>query len=153
MAFIPPEILKKIEYYCAYQERCQKEVVEKLYALKTPPNIIDEILVHLIQENFINEERFACAYARGKHYMLGWGKNRIINELKFRNITNYLINKALLEINDEDYDTNFLKLAQKTWTTIHEKNILKKKKKLADTLLRKGYETDLIYRFLDSHTS
>ncbi len=153
MAFIPPEILKKIEYYCAYQERCQKEVIEKLYALKTPSDTIDEILVQLIHKNFINEERFACAYARGKHYILGWGKNRIINELKLKNITNYLINKSLLEINNEDYHKNFLKLAQKTWATIHEKNILKKKKKLVDTLLRKGYETDLIYKFLDTHNS
>jgi regulatory protein len=139
------EAIHKIEHFCAYQERCHDEVVQKLRTMKMDSNEIDEILAHLIQENYLNESRFACSFARGKHRIKFWGKVRIINELKFRNISTYNINLALKEITAEEYETNFNALAERNWLSIKEANGLKKRKKYCDFLLRKGYESNLVY--------
>jgi regulatory protein len=139
------EAIHKIEHFCAYQERCHDEVVQKLRTMKMDSNEIDEILAHLIQENYLNESRFACSFARGKHRIKFWGKVRIVNELKFRNISTYNINLALKEITAEEYDTNFNALAERNWHSIKESNGLKKRKKSCDFLLRKGYESNLVY--------
>jgi regulatory protein len=112
---IVEETKKKLEYYCAYQERCHDEVVAKLRTLKMTTNEIDEIVVHLINHNFLNETRFACSFARGKHRIKFWGKIRIVNELKFRNISQYNINLALKEISNDEYQTNFDFLAERHW--------------------------------------
>jgi regulatory protein len=136
---------KKLETYCAYQERCHKEVVSKLWSLGTDQNEIDEVICHLIAENFLNEERFSCAFARGKHRIKNWGKVRIVNELKFRNITARNITTALKEISADEYYEAFQKLSERIWDSIHEKNSLKKRKKFCDYLLRKGWESDLVY--------
>ena len=106
---------------------------------------IDEILAHLIQENYLNESRFACSFARGKHRIKLWGKVRIVNELKMRNITTYNINLALKEITPEEYEINFNVLAERNWHSIKESNGLKKRKKCCDFLLRKGYESTMVY--------
>ncbi len=139
------EAIHKIEHFCAYQERCHDEVVQKLRTMKMDSNEIDEILAHLIQENYLNESRFACSFARGKHRIKFWGKVRIVNELKLRNISTYNINLALKEITAEEYDTNFNALAERNWNSIKESNGLKKRKKCCDFLLRKGYESNLVY--------
>lgn len=140
------EALQKIEHYCAYQERCHDEVISKLKSLKLNSNEIDEIIVHLIEHNFLNETRFACSFARGKHRIKFWGKIRIINELKFRNISQYNINLGLAEITPEEYATTFDTLAQRNWESIRESNIQKKRKKCSDFLLRKGFESNLVYK-------
>ncbi len=140
------ELKQKAEQYCAYQERCHKEVVQKLYDLRATRDEIDEIIVHLINTNFLNEERFARSYARGKHRIKKHGRVRIINELKFRNISSYNIKKALEEISDDSYFATFSELSEKTWNSITERNKIKKKKKFCDMLLRKGYESDLVYQ-------
>ena len=85
------EAIKKAEHYCAYQERCHDEVAQKLRSMKMNQEEISTIISHLINENFLNESRFACSFARGKHRIKHWGKVRIVNELKFRNITSYKI--------------------------------------------------------------
>lgn len=139
------EALQKIEHYCAYQERCHDEVISKLKSLKLNSNEIDEIIVHLIEHNFLNETRFACSFARGKHRIKFWGRIRIINELKFRNISQYNINLGLAEITTEEYATTFDTLAQRNWDSIRESNIQKKRKKCSDFLLRKGFESNLVY--------
>ncbi len=139
------EAIHKIEHFCAYQERCHDEVVQKLRTMKMDSNEIDEILAHLIQENYLNESRFACSFARGKHRIKFWGKVRIVNELKFRNISTYNINLALKEITAEEYNTNFNALAERNWHSMKESNTLKKRKKYCDFLLRKGYESNLVY--------
>ena len=139
------EALQKIEHYCAYQERCHDEVISKLKSLKLNSNEIDEIIVHLIEHNFLNETRFACSFARGKHRIKFWGRIRIINELKFRNISQYNINLGLAEITTEEYATTFDTLAQRNWDSIRESNIQKKRKKCCDFLLRKGFESNLVY--------
>nr|WP_314865438.1 regulatory protein RecX [uncultured Flavobacterium sp.] len=139
------EAIHKIEHFCAYQERCHDEVMQKLRTMKMDSAEIDEILAHLIQENYLNESRFACSFARGKHRIKLWGKVRIVNELKLRNISTYNINLALKEITSEEYETNFNDLAERNWNSIKESNGLKKRKKCCDFLLRKGYESNVVY--------
>jgi regulatory protein len=147
-SFTLSEAIQKLEYYCGYQERCHNEVVDKLKNFKMTNQEIDEIVVHLIQNNFLNEERFACSFARGKHNIKHWGKIRIVNELKFRNISKYNIDKALLEIPSDVYLTNFHLWAERNWETIKESNVNKKKKKFCDYLLRKGFESNLVFEKL-----
>lgn len=138
------EATKKLEYYCAYQERCHDEVIQKLKSYNMIPQAIDTIVVHLLDNNFLNEERFACSFARGKFRIKHWGKGRITNELKARNISKYNIDKALKEINADEYYTTFHLIADKQWENSTEVNIMKKKKKVMDYLLRKGYESNIV---------
>lgn len=140
------EATKKMEHYCAYQERCHKEVTEKLKEMNMIPEAIDQILGHLVQENYLNEERFAKAFARGKFNIKKWGANRIVRELKFRDVSPYNIKSALSEITDEDYLKTFDELARKRLNQIKETNNLKKKKKLVDYLLYRGWESHLVYQ-------
>ncbi|WP_228236379.1 regulatory protein RecX [Allomuricauda sp. M10] len=139
------EATKKMEHYCAYQERCHQEVVEKLKGMNMIPEAIDKIVGHLIQENYLNEERFAKSYARGKFNIKKWGRNRIVRELKFRQISAFNIKSALKEINDGDYLDTLDELAQKRLDQIKETNIQKRKKKLADYLLYRGWESHLVF--------
>lgn len=139
------EAIQKMEHFCAYQERCHDEVTSKLWSMKLNSSEIDEIIVHLIEHNFLNESRFACSFARGKHRIKHWGKIRINNELKRRHINQTLINIALKEITPEEYAETFHSLAERHWEAIREKNILKKRKKFCDFLLRRGFESNLIY--------
>ena len=142
------EIKHKLEYYCSYQDRCHKEVEQKLNSFTLITALKEKVILHLIENNFINEERFAKSFARGKHNYKGWGKNRIVNELKFRNISSRIITIALKEIPEETYLENFHQLAEKHWNNITERKGSKKNKKFVDFLLRKGYETNLIYEKL-----
>lgn len=139
------EAQKKLEHYCAYQERCHKEVTQKLYDMKMIPEARDKIVVHLLQHNFLNEERFAQAYTRGKFRIKKWGKQRIQLELKRRDISKTIITIALKEISDVDYYNTFHALAEKKAETIGETNAQKKRKKLADYLFYRGWESHLVY--------
>ena len=139
------EAKKKIEHYCAYQERCHKEVVEKLTSFGMLSQARDHIMTHLIQENYLNEERFAKSFARGKFRTKKWGKNRIVNELKYRNISRFNIQSALKEISESEYLTTLDALAKKRLGEIKETHPLKVKRKLADYLLYRGWESDLVY--------
>lgn len=143
------EIKHKLEYYCVYQERCFKEIDEKLNTFFLIPAAKEEVLIHLIEQNFVNEERFACSFTRGKHNYKNWGRNRIKNELKLRNISSRLIEIALKEIDNESYLEKFYSLAEKNWETIKEKKGPKKNKKFIDYFLRRGFETSLIYEKLN----
>ncbi|MES2812171.1 MAG: regulatory protein RecX [Bacteroidota bacterium] len=144
-SFTLSQATQKLEYYCSYQERCHNEVIEKLRSLKMTSDEIDQIVVHLIQNNFLNEERFACSFARGKHNIKYWGKVRIVNELKFRNISKYNIDKALQEISTETYLANFHFISERNWESTKETNPIKKKKKFCDYLLRKGFESNIVF--------
>jgi len=139
------EAKRKLEHYCVYQDRCHEEVQQKLKSLNMIPQAADAIIVHLIEHNFLNEERFACSFARGKFRIKHYGKRRIVNELKMRGISKYNIDKALKEIDEDDYIEVFNTLAQKQWDSITGSSILNKKKKLTDYLLRKGFENTLIF--------
>lgn len=135
----------KLEYYCSYQERCHQEVVQKSYDLGMKSNEIDEIMVHLLQNDFLNEERFARSFARGKHRIKSWGKIRIINELKQRQISAPNIKLALTEIVEEEYQDTLDKLAERHWNSLTERKGQKKNKKFCDYLLRRGWESNLVY--------
>ncbi|RZJ68548.1 MAG: RecX family transcriptional regulator [Flavobacterium sp.] len=139
------EATQKLEHYCAYQERCHDEVVAKLRSMSMIQQAVDAIVVHLIQHNFLNEERFAIAFARGKHRIKHWGKVRITNELKHRHISQRNIATALKEITPDEYYATFHSTAQKHWETLPERDTLKKRKKFCDFLLRKGFESNLVY--------
>ena len=138
-------VKKKIEHYCAYQERCHKEVVSKLRELQMIPQAIDVILVHLLDHNFLNETRFAETFARGKFRVKKWGKRRIENELKLRQISAYNIKKGLAQISESDYFETFDLLALKRLEAITETNKYKKRKKLADYLLYRGWDSSMVY--------
>jgi len=139
------EVVQKLEYYCSYQERCHVEVVEKLFGFAISELEKNQIIVHLIEHNFLNEERFAQIFAISKFHQKKWGKIRIKNELRARKISDYLVTKALKELPVDEYETTFHLLAEKQWETITEKNTLKKRKKFCDYLLRKGWESDWVY--------
>lgn len=144
------QAIQKLEHFCAYQERCHAEVISKLYSLKMSPDEIDTIVVQLIENNFLNETRFACSFARGKHRIKYWGKIRITNELKMKHISSTNIALALKEITQEEYETTFDELSERCWKSIAEKNILKKRKKFCDYMLRRGYESNLVYEKVTS---
>jgi regulatory protein len=137
--------LQKIGQFCAYQERNHKEVKEKLYSYGLYKDQVEELISKLIQENFLNEERYAIAYAGGKFRAKDWGKNKIKYGLKQHQVSDYCINKALKTIDEEEYVKTLQKLyAAKEKTLKSEKNIFIKKKKIQQYLMQKGYETSLI---------
>jgi regulatory protein len=143
------EALQKIRHYCDYQKRSHSETRKKLYSLGLWKNDVEDLLAHLIEENYLNEEGFAIAFARGKFRMKQWGKVKIKNELKLKQVSNYCINKALNEIKEEDYLHTFEKLAKKRIQSLKsEKNIFIKKRKVQDHLLQKGYEWELVSKIV-----
>lgn len=139
------EAKKRLENYCAYQERCHQEVEKKLNEMNMIEASKEVIIVHLIEHNFLNEERFSKSFATGKFRIKKWGKQRIVRELKFRNISDFNIKAALKEISDEDYFNIFNELSNKRLLEIKEIDKYKKRKKLADYLLYRGWESNLVY--------
>jgi len=139
------EALAKLQKYCAYQDRCHKEVEQKLKQMRMIPEAVESIIVDLIQDNHLNEERFAKAYVRGKFSIKKWGRVRLTLELKQRQISKYVIKIALAEIDPDDYLQTFHALAEKKAPTLTETNLFKRKKKLADYLLYRGWESQLVY--------
>ena len=142
-------LLDKLKKYCAYQERCHRDVEEKLKKLKADEEMANEIISELITENYLNEERFAIAYTRGKHRINKWGRNKIIRELKQRNISTYLINKSLEEIIETEYLSTLRHLLEEKNKTVKAKNIFERKKKLISYAYRKGYENELITEIVE----
>ena len=139
------EATKKLEGYCAYQDRCHKEVISKLRTMNMIPEAIDVVVGHLIKENYLNEERFARSFARGKFNIKKWGKNRIENELKYREISKFNIRLAMEEIDSKEYIKTINALAKKRLAEIREKDLQKRRKKLADYLLYRGWESGMVY--------
>tara|TARA_B100000768_G_scaffold172484_1_gene180782 strand:- start:181 stop:651 length:471 start_codon:yes stop_codon:yes gene_type:complete len=140
------EIKRKIEQYCVYQDRCHKEVEKKMKEYNLIPEAKEMILLSLMQDNFLNEERFAKSFARGKFRIKNWGKQRIVRELKFRDISAYNIKTALKEIEEEEYVKTIYSITENRNNVISEPNIYKRKKKLVDFLMRKGFENELIFK-------
>jgi regulatory protein len=139
------EALVKLQKYCAYQDRCHREVEQKLKQMHMIPEAIERVIVDLIQDNHLNEERFAKAYVRGKFSIKKWGKVRLTLELKQRQISQYVIKTALAEIDPEEYLQTFHKLAEKKALNMSESNPFKRKKKLADYLIYRGWESHMVY--------
>jgi regulatory protein len=148
--YTPSQAFAKICKWCAYQERCQQEVRTKLYDYGIYNEDVENIIVQLINDNFINEERFAIAYAGGKFRQLGWGKVKIKHALKFKAISDYCIKKALAQIADDEY----LKMLQKIITKrIKEEKIndpIQKKFKIISYAMSRGFEKELILEVLNA---
>ncbi|MBP7821454.1 MAG: RecX family transcriptional regulator [Saprospiraceae bacterium] len=144
------QAIEKLRAYCAYQERCHIEVRNKLLELGIYGDDLEEIIIVLIEEGFLNEERFAINYARGKFRLKKWGKIRIKQELKLRKISDYCIKKAMTEIEDYDYEATLQMLILKEKEKFQEMdNDFLIKSKIAAHFTRKGFENDLIWRFLN----
>lgn len=139
------EALQKLMHFCAYRDRSQKEVEDKLNELRMIPEAKEKIIISLMQENFLNEERFARSFVRGKFRIKKWGRIKITQELKKREISAPIIKLGLTEIKESEYRATLYELAEKKVKTISEPNAFKKKKKLADHLLRKGYESQFVF--------
>ena len=140
------EAQAKLESFCAYQERCHKEVNQKLRDMRMIPEAIEVIKLNLLKHNFLNETRFAQAFTRGKFNQKKWGKLRIKRELSYRDISKYNIELGLEEICEEKYLNTFNDLAQKRFEQLSsESNPQKKRRKIADYLLYRGWESFLVY--------
>ena len=142
------EIKRKMEAYCAYQERCHKDIESRLKQMDLIPEVREAILLHLLEQDFLNEERFARSFARGKFRIKKWGRSRIERALKSKDISSYNIATGLSEIEEEEYQRTLFELAERKFEATTEDHVLKKRKKVADHLLRKGFESDRVYAVL-----
>src|ERR1700739_3443654 len=143
------QAFQKVKHYCTYQERCHSEVKEKLYSFGLHKNETEELLSKLIEENYLNEERFAIQFAGGRFRIKQWGKVKIKYELKQKQVSDYCIKKALSGIDMDEYEKTLRKLfSQKKQSLKSEKNIFIKKRKISDYLISKGFETNLINELL-----
>lgn len=138
------EGLTKAEHYCAYQERAQQEVRDKLYEWGLWPDAVENIICKLIETNFLNEERFANAYAQGKFNQKAWGRGKIKQGLKFKRVPEKLISKALLKIDGDDYLNALTRILEKKAALMTEKDEFKRHYKLKQYAMSRGYESDLI---------
>ena len=144
-------VKRKIENYCAYQERCHSEVKRKLNSLGIFDENIDEYLCHLIDENFLSETRFSNSYVRGKFNNNSWGKIKIIRELKLRNISDWNINNAINQISDKEYDEKLIGLCKRKIDFSKEFS-KKTKDKIIRSLKYKGWELDKIITSINQLT-
>jgi regulatory protein len=139
------EAMQKMANYCAYQERCHLEVDQKLTEFKLIPEAREKILLYLLNEDFLNETRFAQSFSRGKFKFKHWGRLRIIKELKMRKISEFNIKKGLQEISDTDYTTSFENYSNKKWERLKNEPLDKAKQKFINYFQYRGWENQLIF--------
>jgi regulatory protein len=143
--YTPQQALPKAMRFCAYQERTQQEVREKLSEWGLWGDEAEEIIVRLIQDNFINEERFAKSFAGGKFRLKKWGRIKIEYALKQKGLSAYCIRQGMAEITDEEYQKTLLSLLQKKWAQLGDESDISKKNKLAQYVIGKGYESEVVW--------
>lgn len=143
-SYTPLEALPKIAAFCAYQERTQKEVAEKLKSYGLDEDEAGEIIIRLGREKLLDEERYAQAYARGKHRTNGWGRRRIKMEMKAKGLSEYCIKSGLKELDGDEYYDKLKLLLEQRDAREKESHPMKRKLKLTAYLIQKGYESDLI---------
>ena len=136
--------LAKAEHYCAYQDRAQQEVRDKLYEWGLWTDAVENIISQLITANYLNEERFAKAYVRGKFNQKSWGRVKIKQGLKLKKVSDVLIKKALLTIDGDDYLRTLQQIMAKKATLVNEKNDFKRRYKLQQYAMGRGFEADLV---------
>ncbi|NML35904.1 RecX family transcriptional regulator [Chitinophaga sp. G-6-1-13] len=141
--------LEMLRRYCAYQERCHQEVKYKCLELGLRGDAVDEAIAELIADNFLNEERYAKAFAGGKFRIKQWGRNKIKAELKQKQVSDYCIRKGLAEIDGDDYYAALLKLADRKWQSLDRETALKRRYKTMQHLLQRGFESSLINDVLE----
>ena len=142
------QALQKLRHYCSYQERSHYEVIQKLWELSIKKSEHDEIIATLIDEDYLNEERFAIQYAGGKFRMKDWGKKKILYGLREKKVSDYSIKKALAAIDEEDYMKTLNKLTEEKYNSLKGEQYLERKKKTIDYLMQKGYEYELVNKVL-----
>ena len=145
------QALQKIRHYCGYQERSQQDVREKLYQFKLRKQVVEEILSELIEESYLNEERFAIQFAGGKFRIKQWGRIKIAQALKQKKVSDYCIRKALEEIEEDEYLKLLQKLAARKWAALKkESNLFTRSQKTRAYLLQRGFEAALIKPVLET---
>lgn len=144
------QALQKLKHYCAYQERCHSEVREKLYSLGVWKKEHDEIISTLIEENYLNEERFAIAYAGGKWRVKQWGRQKIKYALKQKQVSDYCIKKAMKQIDEDEYLEVMTRLAEEKYTALKKEQYLVRKKKTMDHLIMRGVESDIVRQIMSA---
>ncbi|PSK90137.1 regulatory protein RecX [Taibaiella chishuiensis] len=143
--------LQAIKHFCAYQERCHSEVRSKLLELSFRGEALEEAISTLISEGFLNEERFARSYTGGKFRILKWGRRKIVQQLKLKQVSEYCIRKGLTEIDEADYYETLAGLAaQKLHELRQERSERIRNQKTIRYLVQKGYETGLILEVLQT---
>jgi regulatory protein len=140
------EALTKLQRYCAYQDRCHQEVRSKLLDLGIRGFDLEEVIASLIEENFLNEERFARSFVRGKFRMKQWGRRKIEQELKKKNIPAYCVKMGFTEIEEDEYWHTLLEVLKKKNTTTKASKLYERKQKLAQYGIRKGFESHLVWK-------
>lgn len=138
------QAIMKLRQYCAYQERSHHEVVQKLWDLGVWKSEHGEIIASLIEDDYLNEERFAKAFAGGKFRLKNWGRKKIYYGLKEKGVSDYLIKQAMKEIDDDAYRKTLDELAEKKYASLKGEHYLVRKKKTVDYLLQKGFEPELV---------
>jgi regulatory protein len=144
------QALQKLRHYCLYQERCHSEVREKLWQLGVKRADHDELIASLIEDGYLNEERFAIQFAGGKYRIKQWGRVKIKYELKQKQVSEYSIKKALKQIDETDYLKTLHELADKRYEALKHEQWLVRKKKTIDYLLLKGFEHALINSYFEN---
>lgn len=139
----------KIEQYCAYQERSQQEVRDKLYDMGLHKEDVENIISELIDNNFLNEERFATTFARGKFRIKHWGRIKIKQHLKLKKVSDYCIKKALNLIEPNEYEKTIIQLIEKKNRELKESDAYIKKQKVIRYVVSRGFETDIVMSLID----
>jgi len=147
------QAVEKAMKYCAYQERCQLEVRNKLREFAITPDEREEVIMELIQQNFLNEERYAKAFARGKFRMKKWGKKKIELALKQKDISSVCIATGFKEITEDEYTTAINQIIEKTW----DKNLgiqnYQRAAKTAKYVIGRGFEPHLVWDVIKQYTN
>ncbi len=143
------QAIRKLERYCAYQDRCHQEVQRKLNELGVWGADRDAVICHLIEEGFLDESRFARSFVRGKFRIKGWGRPRLVRELKARNISEYCIRQALTELDEAEYRTAVRAQLQKKWEQLADMPLARRRQKLYRWAQNRGYEHELIQCFFE----
>jgi regulatory protein len=141
----PDKALQKLKHFCGYQERSHAEVKRKLYSMGLFKKEVEELIARLIEEEYLNEERFAVQFASGKSRIKGWGRIKIRYELRQKGISEFCILKALKSLDESEYESGFRRQADKKWSALRsEKNIFAKKAKWQQFLLQRGFEPAML---------
>lgn len=142
------EAIDAMQRYCAYQDRCHREVRTRLLEHQVYGHDLEEVMTSLILDDFLNEERYARSYARGKFRINKWGRNKILQHLKYNQISPYCIKKGMSEIDEEDYMETLRKLMVNKVQDVKAGNIYTRRNKVKAYLVQKGYESGLINQVL-----
>ena len=144
----PDQVLDKMAKYCAYQERCVKDVRDKLKTFDLPQTEKDKIIDYLLDNRFVNNERFAKSFVRGKVNQSGWGLNKIRYHLMQKGIAKELIDEALGQTDEEVYRQRLIDILRTKAKTVKAENNVEKKRKLAAYAMQKGFEGSLVWEVL-----